>query len=229
MNETVAGILLIAAPLWFNLTFAALAKMFDYPDILRRPTAEILERFRSGGSRLILTWWGFMMSGLLFVAAAILLSLVLGSEHPTLAALAATVGVLAGLVQVIGLLRWVYLVPALARMDADPMATPEARAAIAVTFNAFHRFFGVGIGEHLGYLLTGSWTLLIGAAVAAGTAVPAWLGWIAFPIGLGLVVASVEFLGPNEEHGWSLAGAAVPVLYIAWSLWLLGVGVTLIA
>jgi hypothetical protein len=87
----------------------------------------------------------------------------------------------------------------------------------------------VGIGEHLGYLLTGSWTLVIGAAVAAGTSVPAWLGWIAFPIGLGLVVASVEFLGPNEEHGWSLAGVAVPVLYIAWSLWLLGVGVTLIA
>ena len=30
-----------------------------------------------------------------------------------------------------------------------------------------------------------------------------------------------EFLGPNEEHGRSLAGTAIPVLYIAWSVWLL--------
>jgi hypothetical protein len=51
------------------------------------------------------------------------------------------------------------------------------------------------------------------------------MGWVAIPIGLGLVVASVEFLGSNEEHGWSLAGAAVPILYIAWSLVLLGLGI----
>jgi len=31
---------LIVAPLWFNTTFALLGKRFDYPDILRRPTAD---------------------------------------------------------------------------------------------------------------------------------------------------------------------------------------------
>ena len=52
--ERAAGVVLIVAPLWFNATFALLGKRFDYPDILRRPTAEILERFRAGGSSLIL-------------------------------------------------------------------------------------------------------------------------------------------------------------------------------
>jgi hypothetical protein len=33
-----------------------------------------------------------------------------------------------------------------------------------------------------------------------------------------------EFLGPSEEHGWSLAGVAIPILYIAWSVWLLAMG-----
>ena len=47
-------------------------------------------------------------------------------------------------------------------------------------------------------------------------------------IGLGLMVASLEFLGPNEERGWTLAGDAVPFLYIAWSLWLLAMGVALL-
>jgi len=32
-----------------------------------------------------------------------------------------------------------------------------------------------------------------------------------------------------EERGWKLAGAAIPVLYVAWSLWLLGLGIALIA
>jgi hypothetical protein len=36
---TVAAILLIAVPIAFNAAFAALAATFDYPDILRRPTA----------------------------------------------------------------------------------------------------------------------------------------------------------------------------------------------
>ena len=41
-------------------------------------------------------------------------------------------------------------------------------------------------------------------------------------------MSSAEFLGPNEERGWSLAGAAIPVLYIAWSIWLLGLEIALI-
>jgi hypothetical protein len=44
-----------------------------------------------------------------------------------------------------------------------------------------------------------------------------------------LAVGSAEFLGPNEERGWGLAGAAIPLLYIAWSLWLLAMGIALIA
>jgi hypothetical protein len=46
-------------------------------------------------------------------------------------------------------------------------------------------------------------------------------------IGLGLVVGSTEFLGSNEEHGWKLAGDAVPVMYIGWSLWLVALGIVL--
>ena len=60
--ETAAGVVLIVAPLWFNANFALLGKRFEYPDILRRPTSEVLERFRAGGAGLILLWWTFMLS-----------------------------------------------------------------------------------------------------------------------------------------------------------------------
>jgi hypothetical protein len=51
--EAAAGVVLIVAPLWFNANFALLGKRFEYPDILRRPTSEVLERFRAGGEKKI--------------------------------------------------------------------------------------------------------------------------------------------------------------------------------
>jgi uncharacterized protein DUF4386 len=225
--ETAAGVVLIVAPLWFNANFALLGKRFEYPDILRRPTSEVLERFRAGGSGLILLWWTFMLSGLLLIGGAVLLGQVL--RFGGIVPVATTIGVLAGLVQMLGLLRWVYAVPGLARAYADPTLAPEQREVHAAVFRVLHQYLGVGVGEHLGYLLTGIWSVLIGIGVIQGTALPTWLGWPGVIIGVGLVVGSTEFLGPNEERGWRLAGAAIPILYIAWSVWLLALGVALIA
>jgi Domain of unknown function (DUF4386) len=225
--QVAAGILLIVAPLWFNASFALLGNRFDYPDILRRPAGEILQRFRVGGSSLIILWWAFMLSGLLMIAGAVLLGQVLGFGG--IVPVATTFGILAGLVQMLGLLRWVYLVPALARAYADPALNADQREVQAVVFRALHQYLGVGVGEHLGYLFTGIWSVLIGVGVIQTTALPIWLGWPGIIIGAGLAVGSAEFLGPNEERGWSLAGALIPILYIAWSVWLLAMGIALIA
>ena len=221
-----AGAFLILAPLWFNATFALLGKRFDYPDILRRPATEILDRFRAGGSSLILLWWAFTLSGLLLIPAVVLLGQALGFTG--IVPLAVTVGVLAGLVQMLGLLRWVYLVPSLARMSADPEIESGQREVSIAVFRAMHQFLGVGVGEHLGYLLTGMWSVLMGVAVVGRALVPAWMGWAGIVVGVGLIIGSAEFLGRDEEDGWALAGAAIPILYIAWSLWLLGMGIALI-
>ena len=128
----------------------------------------------------------------------------------------------------LGVLRWVYLVPSHARTFADPDVEAGQREATVAVFRAMHQFLGVGIGEHLGYLFTGIWSVLIGVAILGRDAVPTWMGWIGIVVGAGLVVGSAEFLGPNEEDGWSIAGAAIPILYIAWSLWLLAMGIALI-
>jgi hypothetical protein len=222
-------VLLITSAVWFNVWFTILARRFEYPEILRKPTDEILARFRAGGSSLILVWWAFMASGGLFLVSVVLLDRALGPDTPMASRFALVVGTLAALVQVLGLLRWVYLVPELARAHGNASASDASRAAAAVTFRAFHQYLGVGVGEHLGYLLTGAWTAIVGVVVLGGEVVGPWLGWVAIPIGLGLVVCSVEYLGPNEERGWPLAARAVPLLYVGWSLWLVALGVALIA
>jgi Domain of unknown function (DUF4386) len=221
-----AAVFLIAAPVWFNVTFTMLAKRFDYPDVLREPAGTILERFSEGGSRLVWTWWAFAASGLLLVPAVVLVAIA-ATTGGALVAVATVLGVLAALVQLLALLRWSYLVPWLARQRAAA-PSPQGRQTIELTFEAFHRFLGVGLGEHLGYLLTGLWTATIGVAIALDGVIAAWLGWIGLAVGLGLVVCSTEFLGSNEERGWKLAGDAVPILYVAWSLWLVGLGVALV-
>jgi hypothetical protein len=226
--ERATGVLLIALPIAFNVFFFLLGRLFDYPAILRRPVGEVLGRFHAGGLRLKLVWYGFMLTAVLFAPAAVLLGQVLARDGLELAPVAATVGVLAAVVQFLGLARWPFLVPALARTYEDPSASSATREATAVVFDSFNRYLGVAVGECLGYLLTGAWTLLVAIGMLQGSSFDAWLAWPGIAIGALLIVGSLEFVGPFEEHGWKAAGAIVPIAYTAWSLWLLATGVVLL-
>lgn len=217
-----AGILLIVLPVAFNAAFTALSITFGYPDILRKPTSEVLARFRAGGSRLVLLWWGFAFSAIAFAPAVVLLSGELRGADATLLTITTTVGVLAALVQFLGLVRWPFLVPYLAR-EAEH-ATPARADAIEIVLQSFNRYVGVAVGEHLGYLFTGAWSALVGAAILQSGALPWWLGVAGIAIGAVLAACSLEFVGPFERNGWKLAGAVTPVAYIAWSAWLVAVG-----
>ena len=228
MMTFAASLLLIALPIAFNAAFALLAVKFDYPDILRRPTVEVLERFRQGGSALVLLWWAFAMTAVLLAPLAVLVAGALAGADPTLLGMGATVGVLAAVVQFLGLIRWPFLVPYLARAIAEPDATPARREAIDVVFQAFNRYLGVAVGEHLGYLLTGTWSILVGIAITQGTVVPPWLGIVGIVVGALLALCSLEFVGPFERSGWRVAAALTPATYILWSLWLVGTGVALL-
>ena len=67
-----------------------------------------------------------------------------------------------------------------------------------------------------------------GRAVIGSTVLPAWLGWLAIPIGVTQLIAALEFVGGNEPKGWTVAERMTPVAYIAWSLWLVACGVALL-
>ena len=110
--------------------------------MLRRPTHEVLERFRAGGSRLILIWWVFALSAVLFAPLAVLLAIAVDDADATVVILGAVIGVLASLVQFLGLIRWPFLVPYLARVAADAEPDSPRGEAIDVVFQAFNRYLG---------------------------------------------------------------------------------------
>ena len=208
---TVAGLLLIAVPLAFNAAFAALAARFDY----RRPTREVLAKFRAGGTSLQLLWWGFALTAVLLAPLVVLFGAALPDADPTLLSVATTLGVLAVAVQFLGLIRWPFLVPFLAEQ--------EDGEAVDLVFQAFNRYLGVAVGEHLGYLLTGAWTTLAGIALLTESAP---LGVIGVLVGPALMVCSLEFVG--RSTGWVVADKLTPPAYVAWSLWLVATGVVLL-
>ena len=164
-TQIATGLLLLVLPVAYNVLFTVLARTFDYPDILRQPTNDILRRFTEGGSSLVLTWWGFAMTAVLLAPAVVLLSNTVTDANATVVALATTFGVLAAAVQFLGLIRWPLAVPYLARAATDPSADRATEAAVEVTFQTLNRYLGVAVGEHLGYLFTGLWTAFAGIAL----------------------------------------------------------------
>lgn len=217
-----AGSMLIISPVLFNAFFILLQKYFEYPGILRKPTEYILQRFSEGGRRLIVIWYCFALTPILFVVLVAMMQQVFLSSNLPYLGLATTIGVLAGTVQFFGLIRWPFLVPHLAKTYKDPTSSQATRDSVMVVFQAFNRYIGVAIGEHLGYLFTSIWTILIGLAIASSSLLNPLLGLLGIIVGISIAV------GMLEEAGLKSAGTVVAISYVLWSSWLIVIGLFLL-
>ena len=216
---TLTGLLLIVVPIAFNVTFLLLGKAFEYPDILRKPTDYVLRQFKAGGTPLRRLWYAFTFSAVLFTPIPVMVQQVFQPEIPWFLAVGTAIGVLAGAVQFLGLIRWPFLVTTLADMYTQPKATAATREAAVVVFQAFHRYAGVAIGEHLGYIFTSLWTILLCLAIIQTRLVSPLVGW------LGILPALGIFVGVFEETGFKPAGTINAISYLVWSVWMIAFGV----
>jgi Domain of unknown function (DUF4386) len=218
-----AGALLVIVPLGFTICFTLLQHLFEYPDILRQPTSDILAKFAAGGTPLVAVWYALTLTAVAFVPLTVLLHRVLAErDAPVLLWVGTVFGVVAGLSQTLGFLRWPFLVPHLAQAYLAPGASEAQRTAAALVFEAFHHYAGMAVGEHLGYLSTGMWTLLIALMMLRTALVPRWLGAIGAVLALGIAA------GLGEPAGWELGGTINTLSYLVWAVWLIAVGVTLL-
>jgi hypothetical protein len=222
-QQITIGIMLIVAPVLFMTAFTLLQINFEYPDILRQPAMTVMEKFVAGGSGLIANWYAMVFSAMLFIPISVMLHPYLAREDTPYMNVATTFGVVAGLVQLLGFIRWPFLVPTLASTYVNPATSEATRAAIEVTFTAFNQYAGVGVGEHLGYLFTSLWSILIGVAMLKSVNFGKWLGW------LGIISAAGILVGVLEPAGVPLVGLVNAMSYIVWAIWLVIVGVRLLA
>ena len=231
MTETsfrkLTGIFFIVGAVLVNVPYTLLFVNFDYPDILRQPTAEILTKFHAGGDSLIYTWLAFAWVGLPILLGAVMLRRVLEKEASPFLETATTLGVIGFVVQVIGLLRWVFVVPVLARLYTDPTSDPATQASISAVFVAIHQYGGVVLGEHIGQFFTIAWMSIMSGIIYQSKMFSKWVAW------LGWFASAVYLLSQTELFATAIPN--FPVVSwtgllgsLLWLVWMIIVGVYLV-
>ena len=220
--EKAIGWLLMIGAAGVLVPYTILTISFDYPDILRKETSVILSRFHEGGSKLIWTWFCFALGGITLIPAYILIGQRLEARS-LLTRIATIFGVTGLIVQMIGLLRWTFVVPVLASSFVN--TTDEAiKASAVISFKTIHQFGGVLLGEHLGQLFTIIWTVLISIVFDQLKLVPKWITWLAYSSSAIYLLSQAELLATviPDLPVWDLAGFIGSTL---WLMWLIIIGV----
>ena len=193
--------------------FTVLGTVFEYPQVLQKPTGEILALFRRH-QLAVTSWFGaLMISAALMAPVGVWLGRLAGGGVGR--AIAGS-GIAAAVVQVAGLQRWVTLVPAISRDALDPDRSADAERR----FELWHTVLGQVIGETLGYAATATFTVLVVLGLRRSV-LPRWLGRLGFVaaalIATGVVIPIVEAAGLTNFAG-----------YVVWCGWLLAVAVVLV-
>jgi len=223
-TEQKIGISLIVGAIGVLLPYTILTIIFDYPDILRQDTGVILTKYHEKGSNLIWTWWAFAILGLPLIKAYILIGQKL--EHKFyFVRWATTLGIIGLVVQMVGLLRWTFVVPVLA--DNFITGNTMTKEASKVAFQVVHQYGGVVLGEHVGQLFTIAWTIMMTSAFAQLKLFSKWTIWLGY-------ISSVIYLFAQTEL-FATVIPEIPVVNVAgfigstlWILWLLIIGVKLL-
>lgn len=219
-----AGQLFILGSLLLFIPYIALIFIFDYPEILRMPVDQILTKFHDGGTSLILVWWVFSLAGLPLLWATVFLGKIIGEEYQNVR-VATTFMIIGGITQIIGLLRWVFVVPILSNYYVNHPDTSQE--TISIIFQVVHQYGGVILGEHLGQIFSIIWTLIVCLHFLKSKTIHPFIGWF------GIISSLIYLLGQTELFAtviptFPVIGWAAAVGSTLWLLWMIALGFTLI-
>ncbi|MCY7341323.1 MAG: DUF4386 family protein [Pseudonocardia sp.] len=223
------GVLLVVFAALNLVAVALLATTFGWPAVLGEPAAVVLPAF-AGAQTSVVT--GFMLFTLLSVAL-IPISIGLHREIadrrpsglwlPTVTA----VGIVSGLAQTLGWIRWPLVVPGLATAYLDPATSPELRTATEASYELINSYAGAALGEYLGWLFQALWALGIAVLLLRAGVV----GVATSLVGVVLTgVWALSFLvGPFVlALAEGVVATAAFAAYGVWFLWLGAVGLRLL-
>jgi hypothetical protein len=221
----VTGWLLVIGAVTFAVAATILSSTFEWPDILREPPEVVLPAFVAGGTSLVWTWFAVAWTYAILLVPILVLPAALGRRDDPVLRAATFVGAASVLLSLIGFLRWVFVVPALAESYAA--GDPTTKAAVAAAWMAQHQFGGALLGEHLGQLLVIGWSITISVLILRSGVLARWVGWAG-------LVASVLYLSGQGDilatavpsfPVWDLGGLLGSTL---WGLWVLALGVAVL-
>lgn len=191
-----AGTVFVLASLLMITCFTLLGALLGFPDILRAETGVVFQRLLESGASARILYYGLMLSAVLLIFEAVLFHKVFDDgKGGVLLSLGKYCGICAGMFFIFGFMRWVFLVPYLVETytSADPGGAAAATAE--GLFRAFDIYLGLSMGEHMGFLFLSLMLGFFGITIIRSSLAPAWLGWCAMGIGLGVLYGNTEVFG----------------------------------
>jgi hypothetical protein len=193
-----------------------LGKYFEFPDILRQPAAFAFEKFKLNENNIVFGYYIFLVSALLYIPLSYCLVRLLNqTKSKTAKVTFIGLGITTTVFQSIGFIRWIFTMPYLTELY---FKGAENKSIAIALYEMLNRHAGMSIGEHLGFISMGFWTICLSIIIVKHPKMKNFIGFCGIFIGI-LSIFSVA-----EHFGGELASSFGLVNFIAntfWSIWLL--------
>lgn len=190
------------------VAYSILGALFDFPEILRKSIAERFALFHLHETIIIPTYYAFAFTGILQILFSIYLFKII--DIKTSSGLVGLIfGVLAGLCQTFGFIRWVVAIPYLTSLSSE--------RDVSTFEGLLNSYFGMSIGEHLGSLFLAIWLFYMFLSMLQTDHFDKRLSTVALICGISMIPVAFEPLGSVFS---SFAILSIPVygLVITWML-----------
>lgn len=199
----------------FLVPLVVLGNAIGWPASLRLPAAQALPLFAREALAVQIGYWSYMLTALAMIPLAVALRAHAHSKgvHGLMVDTAAVLGAAAGFFKMLGIVRWLVAMPALATacVSTTDLAT---KAAIDLSYTMLNGYAGA-IGELLGVqLVSGIWLMRTGIILMHSGL--RWTGGGAVAIGTLFVAACARTFVPQA----AILQAIAPPLALFWFLML---------
>jgi hypothetical protein len=201
--------------------YLTLSSAINWPVSLDDPAAIALPRVIDQAKPMMLGYSCYLAVGLLFIPATVALNARLKLSGP-IANMTLALAVFSAIAKSIGITRWLFAMPLLARAYVAPGAD---QATLGAVYEVFNEYAG-SIGEILGVsLMSGIWTLIIARTIfkTPGRFTKP-LGGFVFVTALLLLCSVPEGFGVETIFGFSM-GDLLTINGIVWQAGLLAIGI----
>jgi hypothetical protein len=202
--------------------FTVLSIVFGFPEVLRLPAAERLELYRNEQWIVQPIYWVLAMTGLTQIAITLFLHQCFRRRGRSVLLFALVAGILCGILQTAGFIRWAILMPYLAEKIAK--ADPVTAQIITIVEGAFNRYAGMALGEHTANICLGAWTALVAVAMLKDRLFDNILAYW----GVGLGGLAMLFALEQLDIAPVLLSVVMEIGFPAWAVWLIMVAISLL-
>ena len=213
-NKALSIFLLVAEAVTVTIPVIILGSKFDFPDILRQPASKAFELFQANQSSVILGYYIFLISSLIYIPLSYSLRETLFKPNlKPLLELLTGLGITTAIFQTIGFVRWIFVMPFLTeRYFTDP----QSKNTITLIYDFVNRYAGMSIGEHLGFLAMGSWTLVLSFILICHSGFKKILGYFGLLIGFGLIISVLENFGGSAAGFFGTLNFFANTIFTFW-------------